>query len=56
MISVLSLLYFENDISLNSFNNEGVDKNPMLGTVAQIFYLGLGFYFMSKKGTFLLSF
>ena len=42
------------DISLNievstiKFST-GVDKNHMQGTVSQILYLGLGFYFMAKK-------
>ena len=51
----LSLLFFNMDISLNikvstiQFST-GIDKNHMQGNMSQIFYLGLGLYFIAKKG------
>ena len=48
--------YFLNmDISLNIEVSiikfaTGIDKNHMQGTLSQIYYLGLGFYFMANNG------
>ena len=56
---ILNLFYyfyfFNIDISLNievstiKFST-GIDKNNMQGTMSQIIYLGLDFYFMAKNG------
>ena len=52
---ILSLLFLNMDISLyievsTVKLSTGIDKNHMQGTLSQIFYLGLGFYFMAKNG------
>ena len=47
--------FLNTDISLNIYTlvitfYTGVLNIPLEGTVSQIFYLGLGFYFMIKNG------
>ena len=52
---IFSSFFFNMNISLNikvstlTFST-GIDKDHMQGIVSQIFYLGLGFYFIAKNG------
>ena len=50
----MGLNFFNTDISLNMYTlviqfYTDVLNIPLEGTVSQIFYLGLGFYFMKKN-------
>ena len=62
ILNLLFHFYFLNmDISLNSYTlvikfYTNILNSPVEGTVSQIFYLGLGFYFMTQNGQLLLIF